>query len=157
MPGRGEAAHVRPDLGQDDLRGSGAHPGDRVQDRQGALPGGHQRGDPLRHGGDVVLGRLDVGEHPAEQEGVMVPEPGGQRAGQLRQFAAQPGPGQVGQRVRVGSALDQGPHHVPTGDAHHVGGHRRQLDPGVLEHLVQPVDLAGPGADQRLAIPGQVA
>ena len=38
----------------------------------------------------------------------------------------------------------------------HVGRDGRELDAGVLEHLVQPVDHPCALSDQRLAIPGQI-
>jgi hypothetical protein len=42
-------------------------------------------------------------------------------------------------------------------DAEHVRGDAGELDPSVLEHLVEPVRLPLPLLDQRLAVAGQVA
>lgn len=47
--------------------------------------------------------------------------------------------------------------HQPAGHAEHVGGDAGELDPGVLERLLPPIGIAGALADQRLAIPGQIA
>ena len=45
--------------------------------------------------------------------------------------------------------------HRPTGLAEDVGGDAVELDPCVLQRLVQPVGLIGTRLDLRLAIPGQ--
>jgi hypothetical protein len=68
-----------------------------------------------------------------------------------------------GQRLRVHAA--QGPagaahqhlQHPPARDPQRVGGHTGQLDPGVLQDLVQPLRLPGALLDLRPAIPGEVA
>ena len=62
----------------------------------------------------------------------------------------------LGQHLRVTLAGDQGVEHVPGRLAQHVGGDRGELDAGVLEHLVQALDLLGPHPRLGLAIAGQV-
>jgi len=52
---------------------------------------------------------------------------------------------------------DQGFQHRPARDPDDVGGHAGELDPGVLEHLVQPLDLPAAFLDLGLAVAGQVA
>ena len=64
--------------------------------------------------------------------------------------------GQLGQRGAVALSGDQFSHHGPAGGAHHIGGVGRWIDPGVLEHLVDSVDLRGLLVDQCFAVPGQV-
>ena len=64
---------------------------------------------------------------------------------------------ELGEHLGVGRALDQRVEHRPAGDAEDVGRDAVELDPGVLERLVQPVGLALALLDLRLAIPGQVA
>ena len=74
MAGAGEHAHVDPDLGDDALGGTPAHPGDRVQ----AITGLSERGD------DPVDRRVEFGDGPLQllhvlqgephQQGVMAPK-----------------------------------------------------------------------------------
>jgi hypothetical protein len=156
VPRGGEPTHVRADLGKDDLGCPHPDPGDRVEDHQLTRPGLDHLGDPLRQRSDVGLQRFDMRQHAGQQVRMMLTEPGRQRLPQLRQLRPQPGLGQIGQQLRVGHPGDQGVHHLPPRHTHHVGGYRGQLDPGVLEDLMQPVHLAGARSDQRLAIPGQV-
>ena len=47
--------------------------------------------------------------------------------------------------------------HVPAGLAEDVGRDTVELDPGVLQRLVQPVGLTLALLDLRLAIPGQLS
>jgi hypothetical protein len=99
---------------------------------------------------------LDVVQHPLQEEPVVSAESAGQGFTQVRDLGPRPALGQLGQHCAVALAGDQCPHHGPTGDAHHIGGVGRQLDPGVLEHFVDPVDLRGLLVDQCFAVPGQV-
>lgn len=47
--------------------------------------------------------------------------------------------------------------HRPPGDAEHLGGDRGELDPSVLEDLLQPLHLARALLDLRLAVADEVA
>jgi hypothetical protein len=87
------------------------------------------------------------------QEGVVLAEPARQRLGERGDLDAGLALGEIGQQVRVAFARDRCFEHGPPGDAHDVGGHRRELDAGVLQQLLQVLrDLAalagrvGPGA-----------
>src|SRR3954454_3966985 len=64
---------------------------------------------------------------------------------------------ELGEHVRVGLAGDERVEHVAPGLAHDVCRDGVELDAGVLERLVQAVDLARALLDLRLAIAGQVA
>ena len=75
---------------------------------------------------------------------------------QRRDLGAQPALGQLGEHLGVGRAVDQRVEHRAARDAEDVGRDAVELDPGVLERLVQPVGLPGALLDLRLAIPGQV-
>jgi hypothetical protein len=68
------------------------------------------------------------------------------------QFGAQLAARQLGQGRRVGRAVDEGLEHGPPGDAKNVGRDRGQLDPRVLEQLVEPVDLTRPLLDEDFAL-----
>ena len=56
-----------------------------------------------------------------------------------------------GQLGRIALACDQRIDDRPTAFAHDVGNHRIQLDVGVFERLLQPLDMAGLLADQFVA------
>ena len=64
--------------------------------------------------------------------------------------------GQLGEQLGVAGAREQGGEHLAARDSEHVGGYAGELDPGVFEHLVQPVSLTLALLDQRLAITRQV-
>jgi hypothetical protein len=51
----------------------------------------------------------------------------------------------------------QGFQHRPAGHTKHVGGHAGELDPSVLQDLVQPLDLPGALLDLGLAVAGEIA
>ncbi|MFH9983824.1 hypothetical protein ACH4ND_32330 [Streptomyces sp. NPDC017179] len=97
MIGGGEAAHVRADLGKDDLRGGRPGPGDGVQllgqgprtDRGGLVPGACAawRGDLLQRPDDQPVEFVDLcgqvvdgGQQHPQQPGVVVFELPGQDA-----------------------------------------------------------------------------
>ena len=56
-------------------------------------------------------------------------------------FARSRAAGELGEHLGVGGAVDQRVEHRPAGDAEDVGRDAVELDPGVLERLVQPVGL----------------
>jgi hypothetical protein len=91
-----------------------------------------------------------------DQERVVFAEPPAQGLPQRGEPAPQPALGQLGQHLGVALAGDQGGEHRPPGHAQHVGGDRVQLDPGVLEGLLDALALAGVGLDEPLAVAGQV-
>jgi hypothetical protein len=76
---------------------------------------------------------------------------------QLRDLRPHPGPRQPGEGIDVADTGDQRFEHLPGGHAQDVRDHRVQLDPGVLEQLLDPLGLSGALLDQLLAVPGQVA
>lgn len=63
---------------------------------------------------------------------------------------------QVGEDGGIGGALEEGLQHGPPGDPEDVGRHRGELDPRILEDLVEPVRLPAPLLDEDLAVPGEV-
>ncbi len=156
MPGGGEPGHVGAGLGDDDVGGQGADPGDGADQVPEPAKGLDHHLDP---GGELVDRRgvlVDqVQVHPG-QERVVVGEPAGQRLGQRRDLGAQPALGQVGQRGGVAFPGDQRLEHRPARDPDDVGGHRGQLDAGVLEQLLQPLDLPAAFPGDRGPGPGQV-
>ena len=87
----GELAHVRADLGHDDLRGPLVDPGDGVQQRHLLSERADHLLDPCREGGDGLVQVVDVGQDLGDQQPVMVgPEPAGQGLPQRRQLGPEP-------------------------------------------------------------------
>jgi hypothetical protein len=111
MPSGREPGHVRPELGDEQLRSQLADPGDLIQplDRVG------ERGDQLgKLGvelGQVGVQRVHLGQQLAQQEGVLVAEVAGECLFQQRQLGAQPGTGQLREDLRITLALDEGSQH----------------------------------------------
>jgi hypothetical protein len=133
----GELAHVGADLGHDDLRCPSIDPGDGVQQRHLLRERGDHLLDPCRQHRDGLVQVVDVGQDLGDQQPVMVgAEPAGQRLPQRRQLGPESALGQRGQHLRVVDAGHQGFQHRPAGHTQNVSGHTRQLDPGVLQHLV---------------------
>src|SRR5215211_174244 len=56
---------------------------------------------------------------------------------------AQPSAGKLGQNLGIGGAANERLEHRPPGNAEHAGSHRRELYPGLLEDLLQTLDLPG--------------
>jgi hypothetical protein len=142
MPGGGEASHVDPDLGEDDLSGAPVHTRDRAKQ-------GQQRGERGDHLGDLTAQSLDrlvqvvqVCQQLGHQQPVVTRDPPLESFPQRRQLVTQTAPGQLGQDLGIGGPTDQRLQHRPARDPQHIRGHTAQLDPGVLQHLVQPLGLA---------------
>jgi hypothetical protein len=153
----GEAAHVDADLGDDDLGGAPTHPGNGDQPPQLLT----ERADHPVHlevealdGGRELVDVVQV--HPQHQR-VMGAEAPLQRPAQLRDLGSHPGACQLGEGVGVADAGDERFEHLPGRHPEDVGDHRVQLDPGVLEQLLDPLGLPGAFLDQLLAVAGQVA
>jgi hypothetical protein len=81
-----------------------------------------------------------VQQHPC-QLGVVVIKAAVKRLHQGAALAAHPSPGQLSEHRGVTLPGHQRLQHGPPGDSHDVGGHRPQLDQGVLWQLLQPLHL----------------
>jgi hypothetical protein len=112
--------------------------------------------DPGIKAGDVGGDRIDPGQHPPQQEGVVAGEVAGERLFQHGDLPAHRAPGQLGQGLGVALAGHQRGQHVPPGDPEDVGDHHAQLDLRVFEQLLDPVLLRSPGRHQVGAVPGQI-
>ena len=62
----------------------------------------------------------------------------------------------LGQHLGISLAGDQGLQHSPARLAQHVGGHRVELDAGVLQQLLDALGLLGPLLGQLGPVAGQV-
>ena len=76
---------------------------------------------------------------------------------ELAPFFTQLAARQLGQNCGVGLATDQGGQNLAAGYPQNVADHRGQLDPGVLQHLLQAVGHAGVLISQTLAQARQIA
>ena len=150
----GEDAHVDADLGDDRFGGAPLNSGDRAQQLNGFLERGDLLGDHLGQAGDLFIEEIDVREDRSDQRmhGSKRPCSASRSAGSLernrpRARSASACGSVVPERARRASR-DPTPRDV-RGDA-------IELDPGVLQRLVQPVGLTSAFLDLRLAIPGEV-
>ena len=157
MPGGWEPGHVGPDLGDEQVRGGLADPGDLIQpiDRPGER--GDQRLELGVELGQIGIQRVHPGQHLAQQEGVLVGEEPGERLLQQRQFGAHPRTGQLRQPLGVAFPGDQRRQHRPPGDPEDVAGDHAQLDLGVLQQLLDPLLLGGPRRHQVHAVAGHLS
>ena len=134
----------------------GADPGDGADQVAESLKGLDHHLDPGGQGldrGGVLVDQVQV--HPGH-EGMMLAEPPGQRLGQFRDLRAESTLGQVSQRGGVVIPDDECLEHQPAGDTEDVRGNRGQLDPGVLEQLLQSLGLPTAFTGDRGPGPGQV-
>src|SRR5829696_7103642 len=75
---------------------------------------------------------------------------------QRGQLGAKAASSQLRQDFRVGCPADQRLEHRPSRGTKYAGGYRRELYPGILEHLLQTFDLPCALLDLRLAVAGEV-
>ena len=141
-------------LGHDHLGGALAdsrdrhQPGDDRRERRGRLR--DQRVQLGDLDGEVIVGVQVQPAHLAVAAG----EPAVAGHLQVIGLAAEHPLGQVRQPPGVAFPGDQRLDHLPPGLAQQPAGHRVDLDPGVFQHLGQPLALGGALLDQPLAVPG---
>ena len=82
-PARGESGHVGTDFGDDDRGGDRPDPGDVIQACRRRGERGQVRLDLGVDGRDVGVDGVDAGQHPGQQEAVVVVEVSGERFFQL--------------------------------------------------------------------------
>jgi hypothetical protein len=142
MPGGGKARHVDADLGDDALGAAVLDAGHRAQQ----LNRRRERADLLLdHVGalfDLLVQEVDVAQDRADPQPVMGVDMPLQGLAQRGDLLAHLPAGQLGEHRRVALAGDQRVEHVAPGLAQDVRRDGVELDAGVFERLVQPVDLA---------------
>jgi hypothetical protein len=87
---------------------------------------------------------VEVVQVQAAHQRVVVAEAAFQGHGQVRDLGPHLPPGQLGQDRAAALAVDEGLDHRPAGLGGDRGRHRVDLDPGILQHVAQPGDLADP-------------
>jgi hypothetical protein len=157
VTGGGEAIHVDPDLRQDDLGAAASHPRDGAQPADLLSERGHEPLDLLVQLLDPGSQMVDVLEVHAQQEVVVLSEAPLEREPQVGNLGPHPATCVVGQHRRVLLSGEQPVEHVAGRLTEDVGHHGVQLDPRVLQELLDALGLLGAVGDQFLAIPGEVA
>ena len=145
------------DLGEDHAGAEVADPRNGLQLGDGGAKGFDMRVDLLIDPGDGFVEHVDLLEVQGEQEAVVFGHPAAQRLAQGLGRAPDPPMRQLGKPGGVGLAVDQRLDHRPAADPGDVGDRRIELDVGVLQRLLQPLDVAGPLAHQLLAGAQQAA
>ena len=143
MPGGREDGHVGADLGDDHLGGAPLHAGDRAEQLNRRRRKGAICSSIASESRSICSSRKSMWARIcADDQRVLGVEAALERLAQRRQLLAQLPFGELGEHRRVGRARDERVEHRPAGLAEDVGGDAVELDPGVLEDLVQPVGLA---------------
>lgn len=133
MSGGREPCHVGPGFGQDYRGGGGADPRDFIQTFRRYRERGQLHLDLFIDRGDIGIDAVDAGQHPGQQEGVVVIKVAGERLLECRDLRSHARPCQLGEHCWVAFAGDEGCRHLPPGDPENVRGHNGELDTGVLE------------------------
>jgi hypothetical protein len=160
MSGGREAAHVLADLGQDDVGTQLADAGDRGQERNRGAKGLDIGVDLLIDLLDRRIKGVDLLEMQRQQKAVVPGDVAAQRCLQLVRRGFDPPVGQRRQSCGLGFAVGPQPTGLTRGDQRsdhptarqtdNVGDHRVELDVGVFQRLLQPLDMAAALAHQLL-------
>jgi hypothetical protein len=150
MCGGRQPAHVMADLGQDDAGTQLADAGDRGQECNRGAKGLDIGVDLLIDLLDRRIKGVDLLEMQLQQKAVVPGDVAAQRCLQLVRRSFDPPVGQSGQSSGLGFAGDQRFDHPTAGQTDDVGDHRVELDVGVFQRLLQPLDMAAALAHQLL-------
>lgn len=107
--------------------------------------------------GDGPVQRIDLLEMQPQQAAMVLGHPSAQGLGQRLGRGLDPRAGQTGELGRVGLAADQGLDHRPPAGSDEIGDRRIQLDVGLVQRLLQALDVAGALPRELLARPQQTA
>jgi hypothetical protein len=151
MSGGREAAHIMADFGENDARAQRIDAGNGGQELDRGAKGLDQSVDLRIDLVDRRVDGVDLLQMQAQQEAVMPGDAAAQRCLQVGWAGFDPPVGQCRQSIGVGFAGDQGFDHPATGQAQNVRDDRVELDVGVLQRLLQPLDMAAALAHELLA------
>jgi hypothetical protein len=143
VSGGREAAHVAADFGEDDASTQLVDAGNGGQQLDRGSKGLDLSVDLLIDLSDGSVNRVDMLEEKAQHEPMMVGHPTAQRCLQVGRAGFDPPVGQRRQSIRVGFAGDQRFDHPTTRQADDVGDDRVELNVGVFQRLLQPLDVTG--------------
>src|SRR5215469_10663666 len=94
---------------------------------------------------------IDVLHVELQQKAVMMGYPAAQRFAQRRRRGLDPAMGEHGQSLGIALAADQSLDHSPAAQPDDIADHPIELDVGVLQCLLQALDMAAAFADELLA------
>src|SRR5262245_38374216 len=155
MAGGLEARHVHADLGHDHAGADGAQTWHGTQ----VLGGFSKRLEPEAHllldRGDSLVQGIDLAEVKLQHEAVMRADASAQGFEQLSAVRLDTGVDAAKQMLRVGVAVDDRLEHRATALAQDVAQHEAELEIGVLEHLLDALDVGGTLAHELLAGTGE--
>ena len=152
-----KGAHVHAHLRNDHFRGAPIDPRDAIQASQLFRKRGEGALNFRAEGADRFVQIVQMRQELANEEGMMRPKAAGQCRAEGGQLAAQPAPREVGQERGIGGPVGERVQHGAPRDAENVAGDRRQLDPRILQGLVQPVGDARAILNEGFAVARQVA
>ena len=156
VPGAGEDAHVRADLGDDHFGGAPLNTRDAAQQLNGRVERGDALLDRVRQPVDLLIEEVQVREDRADQQRVQIVEAALQGFPKRGDLLTQAPLREIGEHLGISRAGHERVEHRPAGLAQQVRRDAVQLDVGVLQRLVQPLRLALALSDLRLAIPGEL-
>lgn len=134
-----EDRHADADLGDDHLGGTLLNAGDRAQEFNGLLERGDVLGGRVAETGDLPDEEVDVIKDRVDPHRVEMIEAALERFFERGDLCAHPATGELGEDLGVGGAFDERVEHRAPGLPQDVCGDAVELDPGVLQRLVQPV------------------
>ena len=143
MAGGGEAAHVGADLGDDHLRGQVTDARDAPQ-QPDRLAEKVENAAHLRVGlGNGGIQGLNLAQVQAQQEAMPFGDAPLQGSTQPLGWRLDAALHQGEQPIGIALALDQRRQNGAAGHAHDLGQHRGQLEVGVLQRLLDTLNVAG--------------
>ena len=134
----GERGHVDADLGDQHLSGALLDAGDRHQQLTLAGERADPRLDLVREAVDRFVEEVNVREDLGDDHRVLVVETSLEGFAERGELRAELSSREVGQHRWVGRSGDERVEHRPTGFPEDVRSDAVELDPGVLQDLVQP-------------------
>jgi hypothetical protein len=117
---------------------------------------GHQSVDLLIETGLDPRQLVHVVQVHASQQRMVPIETADEGLAQVADLGPHPGHGHLREDLRVAFTIDERLDHPPARLALDVGGDRVELDPSVLQQLLEPLGLPTPLGDGPGPIPGQV-
>ncbi|CMH24523.1 Uncharacterised protein [Mycobacterium tuberculosis] len=158
MLSRGEPGRrVGADFRDDRRRGTHPDPRDRCNQLASGTKGMHQLLDLLVESTDHRIELIQMSQVQPTHQGMVIIEAPFQRPLQIGDLRAHTAARQISQHRRAAFTVDERLHHRP----HRLGGDRGRhavgLDPGVLKHIAQALQLRGAMLDQLAAVADHVA
>ncbi len=152
MARRGEAGHVRADLGDHDLGQAPPDAGDRLEGDELGLLRLPARRDLGADVVDALIELAQMAQHHPQDEALVGPDRSCEGGRQRRALLAQPSPGKLGHRRGIGLARhERSEDRAARGAADR--GHRGELEVRPLQHLGDAVQLVRALPHERRAIP----